>query len=85
MRNLIIVVLLGAVLCLSNPEEAAHMKALNARATKESGEVLGAIRSIAQAVNPEVAYHNYFFFSVMKRRDKVLSIGAMKCVLPMRD
>ena len=85
MRNLIIVVLSGAVLCLSNPDEAAHMKALNARATKESGEVLAAIRSIAQAVNPDVAYHNYYLFSVMKRRDKVLSVGALKFVYPVRD
>lgn len=85
MRDVIIVVLAVAVLYLSNPAETQHLQALNAKATKESGEIVGAIRSIAQAVSPEVTYHNYYVFSVMKRRDQVISIGALRFVLPTGD
>lgn len=82
MRNLIIIALVGAVLYFSNPSETLHLKALNARATEESGEILGAIRSMVQAVNPEVTYHNFYLFSVMKRRDKIISFGALRIVIP---
>ena len=76
------IVLAGAVLYFSNPSEALHLKTLNARATNESGEFLGAIRSMVQAVNPDVTYHNFYVFSLMTRRDKIMSFGALRVVIP---
>lgn len=85
MRNLIIAALLGVVLFLANPDKADHMEAINTRATKKSGELIGAIQSIANVVDPDLTYHNYYLFSTMTRRDKVLSFGALKMVFPSKD
>ncbi len=63
MRNLIIAALVLKVLYFANPDKADHVKAINTRASEKSGELIGAIQSIANAIDPELEYHNYYLFS----------------------
>jgi hypothetical protein len=85
MRNLIIAALVLGILYFANPDKADHVKAINTRASEKSGELIGAIQSIANAIDPELEYHNYHLFSAMTRRDKVVSVGLLKMVFPAKE
>ncbi len=85
MRNLIIAALVLGILYFANPDKADHVKAINTRASEKSGELIGAIQSIANAIDPELEYHNYYLFSAMTRRDKVVSVGLLKMVFPAKE
>ena len=85
MRNLIITALFLALLYFANPDKADHMKAINTRASEKSGELIGAIKSIANAVDPDLEYHDYYLFSTVTRRDKFVSFGALKIVIPSKE
>ncbi|MCC6355099.1 MAG: hypothetical protein IT577_14505 [Verrucomicrobiae bacterium] len=85
MRNLIVAALVLAVLYFANPDKADHVKAINARATEKSGELIGAIQSIANAVDPDLEYHNFYLFSTVTRRENLVSVGLLKMVFPAKE
>lgn len=85
MRNLTITALVLALLYFANPDKTDHMRAINTSASEKSGELIGAIKSIANAVDPDLEYHNFYLCSTMTRRGKLVSFGALKIVIPSKD
>lgn len=81
MRNWIIGIVVFVGLMLSNPSDKEHLKAMGMHVDVDSGEARGSERGLT--------YHNYYVFSAMtqieqeSRREKLLSIGAVKLVVPL--
>ena len=81
MRNLIIGIVVFLALVFSNPSDKEHLKALGMQVEVASGEARGTERGLT--------YCNYYVCSAMtqverdSRREKLLSIGAVKIVVPL--
>lgn len=79
-RNWIIGIVVFVGLMLSNPSDKEHLAALGMNVEVDSGEARGSERGLT--------YHNYYIVSAMvqtereSRRGKLLSIGAVKIVVP---